>query len=113
MNTDAKFIVRQRPGMVEAVNKAFSTRTTYGRARRSEFWWFLLFYFLCDIFESIIALFIALSMPDSLYLKLRVFFWVYMVLISFLVTVRRLHDIGKNATWAVLGIVVIGKVGVI
>ena len=98
MNTDAKYTTIQRDGMVDSIIETLGNLTMHGRARRSEFWWFFLSYYLYKILDKLVDPFlpIGLSFVGSL-------FGLYLALHLFFVTVRRLHDIGRNATWAVWG----------
>lgn len=76
-----------------------------GRARRKEFWMFVLFNFIF----SIIAMFLdkVLGTTLNIYEQSVDYGWIYLiygllVLIPFIaVSVRRLHDIGKSG-WAYL-----------
>jgi uncharacterized membrane protein YhaH (DUF805 family) len=70
-----------------------------GRARRSEYWYFILF-------NTIFALITATVIPE--------FYLVYVIAIilpSLAVAVRRLHDIGKSGVWLFISFVpIIGGV---
>ncbi len=76
----------------EAIKSVFSKYATFsGRARRSEFWYFVLFNFLVSF---VIGLIPFLSWVSGL--------WALAILIpSLAVTVRRFHDIGKSG-WTYL-----------
>ena len=80
----------------EAIKSVFSKYATFsGRARRSEFWYFVLFNFLVSFVLGLIPF---LSLVSGL--------WALAVLIpSLAVTVRRFHDIGKSG-WNYLIIVI-------
>lgn len=80
----------------EAIKSVFSKYATFsGRARRSEFWFFYLFYFL-----------VCLALGCIPFLNSLSFVWWLAVLIpSLAVTVRRFHDIGKSG-WNYLIIVI-------
>lgn len=64
-----------------------------GRARRSEYWWFVLAVFL----GSIVLSFVNRFLGGVVYLALL------LPLIS--VGVRRLHDIGKSGWWLLIGFI--------
>ena len=76
----------------EAIKSVFTKYATFsGRARRSEFWYFVLFNFLVSFVLGLIPFLAVLSG-----------LWALAVLIPTLaVTVRRLHDIGKSG-WTYL-----------
>ncbi len=60
-----------------------------GRARRQEFWMFYLFNVIANIILSIIDALIGMPVLSGLY-------WLFILVPSLAVTVRRLHDIGKS-----------------
>ncbi|MRJ11563.1 DUF805 domain-containing protein [Ornithobacterium rhinotracheale] len=71
-----------------------------GRARRSEYWYFVLFSTIFALILSIldILLFSAFQMPMILN-------WVYSLFVlipSLAVGTRRLHDIGKSGWWQLI-----------
>ena len=84
----------------EAIKSVFTKYATFsGRARRSEFWYFMLFNFLVSFVLSLIP---YLSILSSL--------WALAVLIPTLaVTVRRFHDIGKSG-WKYLYFLIPGLI---
>ena len=87
-------------GPTQAVSSVFSKFATFsGRARRSEYWWFVAF--------SIVVLLVALVIDNAAGLKIegQQIGWVYTVVAlllfipSIAVTVRRLHDTGRSGWW--------------
>ncbi len=87
-------------GPTQAVSSVFSKYATFsGRARRSEYWWFVAF--------SIVLLIVALVIDNAAGLKIsgQQIGWVYSVVAlllfipSIAVTVRRLHDTGRSGWW--------------
>jgi uncharacterized membrane protein YhaH (DUF805 family) len=80
----------------EAIKSVFSKYATFsGRARRSEFWYFYLFYILVASGLS----FLSLMIPIAKYLYILFGLGVFLPYTA--VTVRRLHDIGKSG-WILL-----------
>lgn len=75
-----------------------------GRARRSEYWFFVLFNFFAGIVLGVLAL----------VLKTPVLTWIYQVAIfipSLAVCVRRLHDIGKSGWFLLISLIpIIGAI---
>jgi uncharacterized membrane protein YhaH (DUF805 family) len=70
-----------------------------GRARRTEYWMFVLFSFLASLVLAIVESIIGVSgVLTSLY-SLAVF------LPSLAVLVRRLHDTGRSGLWVLIGLV--------
>ena len=72
-----------------------------GRARRKEFWFFMLFCFVIGIFTSIIDAILGSQWVSSI---------VNLALLvpSLSVGARRLHDIGRSGWWQLLAFTVIG-----
>ena len=76
-----------------------------GRARRSEYWYFVLFNFIVSILIGLSLGVIAglLNVPALVYL---VYLWSLAVFIpSLAVSVRRLHDIGRSGWWLFLSLI--------
>ncbi len=70
-----------------------------GRARRKEYWMFLLFN---------IIIFIALGVIEAIvgtYSVIALFYSLAILLPGLGVTVRRLHDTGKSGWWLLIGLV--------
>ena len=78
-----------------------------GRALRSEFWFFCLFTFLGGIITVIIDVMILGYSVES-YGPINLIFSVGVLLPSFAVTTRRLHDINRSGWWQLLYITIIG-----
>ena len=72
------------------VKKSFELK---GRASKSEFWWFTLFYFL--------AIFILIFINETL----AIIFVIIVIPASICVTVRRLHDQNKSGFFYFLGLI--------
>ena len=71
----------------------------YGRARRKEYWNFTLFNFLLIFLLALLSMVLFSSTLPAELLALGT------VLPSLAVSVRRLHDIGKNGWWLLFGII--------
>ena len=79
-----------------------------GRASRSEFWWFQLFY--------IIVIFVAVIF-DSMYIDnsqamgpVELICTLVLLLPALSVWARRLHDVGRSGWWMLVAITVIGMI---
>ncbi|MGR3363884.1 MAG: DUF805 domain-containing protein [Maritimibacter harenae] len=72
-----------------------------GRARRSEFWWFILFVVIVSAILSLIdtALFEGVLQDIG---PLSAIFSLITIIPSIAVTARRLHDIGRSGWWQLL-----------
>ena len=95
-------------GFSEAVRSAFSKYATFeGRASRSEYWWFYLFF---------VILFIVLDVFDGILFHkamgqvgiLGGLFSLAVLLPSLGVAVRRLHDVERSGWWLLLALTGIG-----
>ncbi|MCX7548118.1 DUF805 domain-containing protein [Xanthomarina sp. F1114] len=77
-----------------------------GRARRTEYWMFILFQIIFAIVALILDGVLGMSLSSDL-----AYGWIYLIYIlatflpSLAVTVRRLHDIGKSGWWYFISIV--------
>lgn len=89
-------------GFVEAVKSVFSKYAKFsGRARRSEYWYFVLFEFIVGIVLGGVALVIGESVATAIESV-----WTLATFIPVLaVTWRRLHDIGKSGAWFFIGLI--------
>ena len=69
-----------------------------GRASRSEFWWWTLFYFLVSIPVSFIDLIIGIELIPG-YGPFAIILIVGLFLPNFSLIFRRLHDTGRSGWW--------------
>lgn len=74
-----------------------------GRARRREYWMFILFHLLILLLLGAIDL--TLKYADNVDYHLMSIYVVLTVLPNVAVTVRRLHDIGKSGWWILIAVV--------
>lgn len=83
----------------EAIEHVLSNYAVFsGRARRSEFWYFQLFYYLVLLGLSLLALTGVLAFLPVLYL-------LGMLIPNAAVHWRRLHDVGRTGAWYFIGFV--------
>jgi uncharacterized membrane protein YhaH (DUF805 family) len=87
-------------GMGEAVSSVLSKYAVFqGRARRAEYWFFFLFYFLISIPLTIIDMALLGAQILSSILALA------LIIPSLAVTVRRLHDLDKSGWFILIGLI--------
>lgn len=85
-----------------------------GRARRSEFWYFILFSFLVQIVASILDSIIGTDYDTTSGGLISTLVSLALLLPTIAVSARRLHDIGKSGWWQLIGIIpIIGWILVI
>ena len=85
---------------VDAIKSDFTQYVGFsGRARRSEYWYFVLFNFIVSFVLSFLGNYVG-------FFSILGTIWSLAVLLpSLAVCVRRLHDIGKAWTWILLALI--------
>jgi uncharacterized membrane protein YhaH (DUF805 family) len=73
-----------------------------GRARRSEFWWFVLFNFCVQIATSIVDTILATLIGINV---LSFIVMLALIVPGIAVSVRRMHDIGRSGWFVLLGLI--------
>lgn len=93
----------------DAVRQVFNKYATFrGRARRSEYWWFVLFNYLVVFVALILDFCLGLTFADTGYGPIYCIAAIVLLLPSLAVTVRRLHDINKsgwNILWGIIPLI--------
>ncbi len=78
--------------------KVFENYATFsGRARRSEYWYFILFHFIVTIILSVIGVTLGSMIPYYLYN-------VAVIIPGIALGVRRMHDVGKSGWYLLIPI---------
>jgi len=101
---------------VQAIKSVFRQYAKFsGRARRSEFWWFTLFYAILSILAAVIDATVfgtgeATTTATSAAFQVNTgpAGWVLLIatfLPSLAVSVRRLHDINRRGWWVLLSLI--------
>ncbi|MFH2062605.1 MAG: DUF805 domain-containing protein [bacterium] len=78
-----------------------------GRANRAEFWWFALGNFIVFVVLSIVQS-VVFGSNSELFMDMGILpmlYWLAVVVPSFAVTVRRLHDTDRSGWWLLIGLV--------
>ena len=100
--------------MMQAVQTVFSKYATFsGRARRAEFWWFVLFYMIVNLVLSIVDSFLfgtttttengfSASTDTPI---LSGIFALGSLIPNLAVGVRRLHDINRRGWWLLIALI--------
>lgn len=108
--------------MGEAIRSCFKKYATFrGRARRSEYWYFNIFYMLCTLPLYLFSLCMLEIEGEGAVAYVPLFMGCFIQVIFFLpslsVMVRRLHDTGKSGWWTLLILIascsVIGSIAAI
>jgi uncharacterized membrane protein YhaH (DUF805 family) len=90
----------------EAVKTCLSKYATFaGRARRSEYWWFVLFNVIVSIVAAIIDGAAGTDLENSSTGVVGGIVALALILPSLAVTARRLHDTGRSGWWILIGII--------
>jgi uncharacterized membrane protein YhaH (DUF805 family) len=94
---------------LEALTKKYATFA--GRARRSEYWYFMLFYFLAIVAMAIVD---GLAGTFSEEAEIGLFSGLFVlatIVPSIAVTVRRLHDTDRSGWWILINFIpIIGAI---
>lgn len=85
---------------LEALTKKYATFE--GRARRSEYWYFVLFYVLAVIALSIVDIVVGTYHEESGFGLFSGLFMLATIVPSLAVTARRLHDTDRSGWWQLL-----------
>ena len=87
---------------VEAIQSGFKYYVKFdGRASRSEFWWFVLFY----VIVSVVVAVVGNMMGDSVGMGLRGLVGLAFLLPMLGLEIRRLHDTGRSGWWVLIAFV--------
>ena len=92
---------------VEAVKTVFGKYVDFdGRARRSEFWYYILFVFILDAVIQVLGWILGAKLGNTLLTLVSL----AILLPTLGVSVRRLHDVGRGGWWILLELTVIGTI---
>lgn len=95
-------------GFIEAVRTCFSKYVDFqGRARRSEYWFWVLFVIIGYVIAVSIDLMVfgPVSSDGLTFGVITSLFWLAILLPNLAVTIRRLHDSGKSGWWILISLV--------
>jgi uncharacterized membrane protein YhaH (DUF805 family) len=95
---------------IDVVTKRYAQFS--GRARRKEFWMYVLFYFIGSIIVGILDRILGLDFTSSNSFRsggwLSTIYWLALLIPSIAVGVRRLHDTNRTGWWILLWLTCIG-----
>jgi uncharacterized membrane protein YhaH (DUF805 family) len=95
-------------GPGEAVRSVFGQYAGFsGTARRSEYWWFWLFYTVVIAVLYVVALATSGGVR-TLFFILYIAFALVCLIPALAVAVRRLHDTDKSGWWLLIGLIPFG-----
>jgi len=89
--------------IIQCISKKYVTFS--GRARRKEFWLFMLFYYLGSIVLAFVDLSIGTIDPETGIAPLSTIFSLVIFLPALAVGIRRLHDIDRSGWWFLIGFI--------
>ncbi len=93
-------------GFVEAVQTCLNKYVGFsGRARRSEYWWFILFTILVDIVASVLDSIFGTRSEDMYVGVIQSIASLALFLPTIAVAIRRLHDTSRSGWWILLGLI--------
>ncbi|MGA2055415.1 MAG: DUF805 domain-containing protein [Bradyrhizobium sp.] len=93
-------------GFIESVKSVYSKYFTFsGRASRSEYWWFQLFYLIVIIGISFVSYAVADTSGDGGLSALLLIWQLGNIVPLLAVQVRRLHDIDRSGWWCLVALV--------
>lgn len=76
-----------------------------GRARRKEYWMFILFNLIFGLIAVILDNILGITIEDIGYGPIYLIYMLAVVIPSLAVMVRRLHDLGKSGWWVFISLV--------
>ncbi|WP_443748616.1 DUF805 domain-containing protein [Asticcacaulis solisilvae] len=79
-----------------------------GRATRSEYWWFFLFYLLALIVPSFVGAILQSQIVSAILGLFMLVAFFGLILPSLAVSIRRLHDTNRSGWWLLLGALPLG-----
>lgn len=86
--------------------KAFKQYATFsGRAQRSEYWFYTLFYCVFYLAVNMADFAIVVASNGQVILYLAVIYSLIMLLPTWAVSVRRLHDTNRSGWWILIGLI--------
>ena len=92
-------------GFMDAVKTCFSKYADFsGRARRKEYWYFVLFNCIVQVILTVIGM-IIFGSDNSTYRILASIYSLAVLVPGLAVTWRRLHDIGKSGAFYFIGLI--------
>lgn len=109
METNSIHEASPKLSFTDAVRQVFNKYATFkGRARRSEYWWFVLFYCLVLIAAALLDNLFDITFEYAFYGAIYCLAALVLFLPNLAVTVRRLHDINKsgwNILWGIIPLI--------
>ena len=84
-----------------------------GRARRQEYWMFMLFNIIVFVVLDVLMMVLADSFLGKVFGILYLLYWLAVLCPGIAVGVRRLHDTNRSGWWMLLGIVPLANIALL
>ncbi len=99
----------------QAIQSGFKNYAKFeGRSTRSEYWWFILFYWLVLIVPSILSAIIRVEIIGMLLGLVEIVAILGMLIPLLAVAIRRLHDTERSGWWLLIGLIpIVGGVALL
>jgi uncharacterized membrane protein YhaH (DUF805 family) len=81
-----------------------------GRATRSEYWWFVLFYWLVILVPGILAVIFRVDILTALLGLVEIVGFLGLLVPMLALAIRRLHDTNRSGAWLLIGLVPLGGI---
>jgi uncharacterized membrane protein YhaH (DUF805 family) len=95
----------------QAIQSGLKNYATFeGRATRSEYWWFVLFYWLVILVPAIVAAVINSQVISSIIGLIEIVGVLGLLIPMFALAIRRLHDTNRSGAWLLLCLVPLGGI---
>lgn len=100
------------PSFIEIIKSGYSNCFNFaGRARRAEYWWFVLYNFILLVATSIIGMLLTFAF-DTPFIGMILYAIVALLTVvqTISLAIRRLHDTGRSGWWLLISLIPLGGI---